>query len=75
MTLHTEVEDAGKIYKMYAGRLAKLNIFRLEDLLYHFPFRYDDYSLISEIVKIQPGEVVTVRGQVLEIENVYIRIS
>ncbi len=73
MTLQTPIDQAGKIYKMYSGRLAKLEIFTLEDILYHFPFRYDDFSLVSEIAKIQAGEIVTVRGQVLEIENVYTR--
>jgi ATP-dependent DNA helicase RecG len=73
MTLQIPIPDAGKIYKMYSSRLAKLEIFTLEDILYHFPFRYDDFSLVSEIAKIQAGEIVTVRGQVLEIENVYTR--
>ncbi len=58
---------------MYARRLEKLGILRLEDFLWHIPFRYDDYSLVSEIGQVQPGETVTVRGKVEEIKNQYTR--
>lgn len=71
MDLQTSIINAGRLYSMYASRLEKLNIFTLEDLLYHLPFRYDDFSLISNIANIQVGEVVTIQGQVLSIENVY----
>ncbi len=54
---------------MYARRLEKLNIKILEDFLYHIPLRYDDFSLISKINKVQPGEIVTIQGTVSEINN------
>ncbi len=73
MNLNTPLENAGRIYKMYSSRLEKLGIFTLEDFLYHAPFRYDDFSLISKIAQIQAGEVVTIRGQVDSIENLYTR--
>ncbi len=73
MTLQTPVATLGRAFKMYAGRLAKLGIFTIEDLFFHFPFRYDNFSLISKIASIQPGEVVTVQGQVLTIDNIYTR--
>ncbi len=57
----------------YAQRLARLDIKRVEDLLYHFPFRYTDYSLISSINKIQAGEIVTIKGRVISIKNQYLR--
>jgi len=55
----------------YAKRLGKLNIATIEDLIWHFPFRYDDFSLISSISRVQPGETVTVRGVVEKITNEY----
>lgn len=73
ITLNTPISQAGRIFKMYSGRLAKLDIFTLEDLLYHLPFRYDDFSLISGIAQVQPGETVTIQGQVLSMENIYTR--
>lgn len=58
---------------IFAKRLAKLGIETLEDLIYHFPFRYDDFSFVSEISRVQPGETLTIRGQMLSIKNEYTR--
>ncbi|OGH19899.1 MAG: ATP-dependent DNA helicase RecG [Candidatus Levybacteria bacterium RIFCSPHIGHO2_02_FULL_37_13] len=69
MDLQTTILEAGGIYKKYASRLEKLNIKRLSDFLFHIPFRYDDYSLISKIGNVQRGEVVTIQGTVVEIKN------
>jgi len=55
----------------YARRLTKLGIETIEDLIFHFPFRYDDFSLISPIAKVQPGEIVTIKGQLISIVNEY----
>lgn len=57
------------------ARLEKLGIKTAQDLLYHLPFRYEDYSLISKIKDLQEGEIATVRGKVLEIKNQYTRSS
>jgi len=57
----------------YAQRLEKLGIKTLEDFLYHFPFRYLDYSLISPISRVQPGETVTIKGNVVSVKNEYTR--
>ena len=69
MNLQTPVKTAGRIYKLYARRLEKLGIQTFEDFLYHIPSRYDDYSLISKINRVQPGEIVTIQGTVSEISN------
>ena len=58
---------------MYARRLEHLGIVTVEDLLFYIPFRYDDYRVLSKIQMLQPGEVVTVQGKVLEIKNQYTR--
>jgi ATP-dependent DNA helicase RecG len=69
MELKIPLPSLGRVFKSYAGKLERLNITTLEDLLYHIPFRYDDYSLISKIAQVQPGETVTIQGQVTEIKN------
>src|SRR3990167_5212676 len=69
--LQTRIRSLGGIYKRYSNALEKLGIINLEDFLYHIPFRYDDFSLISKIADVQPGETVTIRGKVLEIKNQY----
>ncbi len=73
MDLTKPVENLPLIGPAYAKRLNKLNIRTLEDLLYHFPFRYLDYSLISPIGRIQAGEMVSIQGEVISIKNEYTR--
>lgn len=73
MDLQTKIPQVSRIYKIYASKLAKLGINKIEDFLYHVPFRYDDYSLISKISNVQPGETVTIKGKVVAINNIYTR--
>jgi len=71
MNLNTPV---GKLYMVgptYARRLKRLGIETIGDLLYHFPFRYIDYSLISPIKLAQPGEIITVKGKIVSLHNEY----
>ena len=49
-----------------AEHLAKLNVHTVEDLLYLFPRRFDDYTLMKPIHKLVYGEVVTVIGTIWE---------
>ncbi len=71
--LYDSLSTGSRSLKMYAKRLEKLEIYTFRDLLYHVPTRYEDFSLISDIAKIQEGETVTVRGQILEAKNEYTR--
>ncbi|MBI2420898.1 MAG: DNA helicase RecG, partial [Candidatus Levybacteria bacterium] len=71
--LKVEISSLGGIYKRYAKPLQKLRIYRFGDFLFHIPFRYVDYSLISKIGDLQEGEIVTIRGKVVEIKNNYTR--
>lgn len=73
MDLKTPIKEAGRVYKMYARRLEKLGIQIIEDFLYHIPFRYEDYSLVSKVKDVQPGEIVTIQGTIAEIKNQYTR--
>ncbi|MCS6906572.1 MAG: ATP-dependent DNA helicase RecG [Anaerolineales bacterium] len=50
------------IGQKYANVLAKLGLYTLEDLLYYFPRRYDDYSTLKPIHSLMYGEEVTVIG-------------
>ena len=64
LSLESSVQYLPHVGPVMAKRLAKLGITTIGDLLYYPPFRYDDYSLVSPIARIQPGETVTVRGEV-----------
>lgn len=48
----------------HAQTLNRLNITTLRDMLYHFPRRYDDYSQLKPINRLNSGEEVTVIGTV-----------
>lgn len=69
MKLETSVDQLYMVGPTYAKRLAKLGILTVEDLLFHFPHRYNDYSLVSDISRVQPGEIVTIRAQIKNIKN------
>lgn len=73
MNLQTPLNQGSRLQKMYAKRLEKLGIFTLLDLLLHLPSRYEDYSIISKISHAQPGETVTIQGQILEFKNQYLK--
>lgn len=73
MSLQTRIDEISRVYKAYSRRLEKLGIKTLEDFLYHIPFRYENYSLISPIANVQEGEIVTVKGTVTTFQNQYTR--
>jgi ATP-dependent DNA helicase RecG len=49
--------------------LQRLGIFTVKDFIYHIPFRYNDYSLITPIAKAQVGETVTIQGTVVSMKT------
>ncbi len=71
MKVITPVKNLFMVGPNYAKRLEKLEIKTIENLLYHFPFRYLDYSLISPIARIQAGETLTIIGKIISIKNEY----
>jgi ATP-dependent DNA helicase RecG len=50
----------------YSARLRRLEILTVGDLLYHFPHRYDDYSILKPIDQLEYGEEATIVGTVWE---------
>lgn len=54
-------------------KLKSLGINTYFDLLNHFPNRYENYSIISNIYEAQPGEVVTIKGKIVSVKNNYLR--
>lgn len=72
MNLQMPLTQAGRIYKIYAGRLENLGIKTFADFLFHLPSRYEDYSLVSKIGQIQIGETVTIQGEVLDVKTNYL---
>ncbi|MFN3704756.1 MAG: ATP-dependent DNA helicase RecG [Thermoflexales bacterium] len=62
--LDSPVTRVHGIGEFNAQKLAKLGIRTIGDLLYYFPFRYDDYSALKTINQLRYGDQVTVVGRV-----------
>lgn len=62
MTLDTPIQDLPKIGPATAKALNKLGVFTIQDLLYHFPYRYLDFRKATEIKDAIDGEIVTIHG-------------
>ncbi len=71
ISLSTPVEEIPKIGVAYAKRLKKFGIKTVQDLLFYFPARYDDFSEIISISQARNklGEVACVQGEIIEIET------
>jgi len=64
MSLKTKVTKLNRIGKTLEKRLSSLRIVTIEDLLFYFPFRYEDYSTVLNIANLQNGQEVTIRGKI-----------
>ena len=54
-------------------KLKRLNINSPQDLLYHFPNRYVDFSHSVKINSVLENENVTITGEVLDFKNIFTR--
>lgn len=70
ITSETLLANIPRIAPKYSKALKKLGLFTVGDLLRHFPFRYDDYSQVSLVGKISPGETVTISGEIIKSKTV-----
>ena len=62
--LAAEITVVKGIGSKMAEKLARLNIERVEDMLYYLPTRYDDYTRLLPLYKLTPNTVTTVVGTV-----------
>lgn len=69
LTLTSNVRYLSGVGPVKAKLLAKVGVYTIEDLLFYVPFRYNDFTLVSHIANVQPGEVVTIRGKVINIRS------
>ncbi len=52
-----------------AQKMEKLNLRTIYDLLHYYPRRYNDYSHLTPIRNLQPGDEVTISGAVQSIQK------
>lgn len=71
LNLETKTEDLPRIGVGYSRRLAEINIKTAEDLLRHFPHRYEDFSDLKTIDQVKANEKVCLQGEIIEIKNTF----
>lgn len=72
MKLSSEITYIKGVGPETAKKLEKLGIFTVFDLLTYWPRRYDDYSVVSPISQLEPGNV-TIKGSVESIKTKRVR--
>jgi ATP-dependent DNA helicase RecG len=66
-----ELDQISGIGPRTLSKLNKLKINTLNDLLYHFPYRYLDFSNISSINQVQNKETITITGKLIKFQNIF----
>ncbi len=69
MNIHSPVSSLNRVGKALEKRLLYLGIETVEDLLMHFPFRYEDYSEVTPIGSLKSDTQTTVVGTIELIAN------
>ncbi len=69
--VNSPISVVPKIGPKYQATLEKLDIYTVEDLLYHFPFRYQDFTKIKPISELQDGDIVTVKAILCSVQNIF----
>ncbi len=64
MNLSSPILELNKVGSAVAKKLNKIGIHTIEDLLYYFPFRYEDYQGVVSIKNLQAGTSVSIRAKV-----------
>ncbi len=72
MTLNSPITNVKGVGSELAKKIAILQIKTVEDLVYYFPRRYDDYSELQDIQRIKPG-VVTIKATIKQAKGHYVR--
>ncbi|KKW36853.1 MAG: ATP-dependent DNA helicase RecG [Candidatus Giovannonibacteria bacterium GW2011_GWA2_53_7] len=68
-TLYDKVSTLQGMGAVGAQALAKVGVKTVYDLLFYFPFRYEDYSRVKKINALKGGETVSVFVEVVSIDQ------
>ncbi len=69
MKLDTSVKKISRIGPVFQKKLEKIGIKTIEDVLFHYPHRYEDFSNIHPISKVKINQTNCIAGKILEIKN------
>lgn len=69
LELSTPVSEMSRIGKTTASRLKKLGIETASDLIFYYPFRWEDLSQVFNIADLQSGQTATIKVQLEQIKS------
>jgi ATP-dependent DNA helicase RecG len=72
MTVESALTELKGVGPAVAAKFAQLGIKNVSDLVQYFPRRYEDYSQITSITKLMPGEV-SIRAKIIQAKGRYVR--
>ena len=67
VTLNNSITEVKGIWPKFAVKLKKLGITTVKDLLWHFPFRYDNFAEVKKIADLKINEPATVSGVIQQV--------
>lgn len=68
MNLETSISQLARIGPSTVKKLHQLGIKKVEDLLFYFPTRYEDFSRIISVSQAKPNENVTIVGAIKSVK-------
>lgn len=73
LALDSPIEDISGVGKQNAQAFRKLGVRTVQDMLYHFPHRYDDFSSQKQIGDLEIGNIETVIATVSDVRSFSMR--
>lgn len=70
--MHDDITDIKGVGESVAAKLNNLGIRTRADLIWNFPRQYEDYSEITPIAKLRPGQV-TIKARIKQAKGRYVR--
>ncbi len=64
MVLNSPLTSLKGVGPRMAERLQKIDLYRVEDILFHLPYRYQDRTRVVQIGAVRPGEEVVLEGDI-----------
>jgi ATP-dependent DNA helicase RecG len=71
LKLSDNLSDLPKVGPFLTRKFEKLGVKTIENLFYHIPSHYIDYSQIKKISELHPGETVTIHAKIISLKNIY----
>jgi len=68
--LSTPVKNLTRVGSVTASRLSNIGIVSVKDLLEHYPFRFEDYSVVTPIASLTSGQKACIRGIVTYVKEI-----